>query len=276
MNFGTPPNLYSAKFGCFDMNGNIGIVGTPVIQLGGDGHTGTLYVVALTKVGDGFAQRLHALDIATGADLPTSPVVISTKDFDPLMQNQRPALLLANDTVYIGYASHCDKEPYHGFLLGYNAKTLQQTAVFNTTPTGMGASIWQSGQAPAADAAGQHLRRQRQRQLGWRDELQRELPETRPSSLKLLDWFTPTDHFDLDAKDTDVNSSGATLIPGTQLVVGGGKSGVLYTLNTSKFRPPRRRTRRPVLPGDRLPLAQHCLLEQRQERQAAVHLGTTG
>jgi len=238
VNFGTPANLYDAKFGCFDMNGNMGIVGTPVI----DRESGILYVVALTKVGGGFIQRLHALDIATGADAANSPVTIAAPDFDALMQNQRPGLLLANGTVYVGYASHCDKEPYHGFLFGYDAKSLRQTAVLNTSPTGMGGSIWQSGQAPAADAAGNIYLVTGNGSWDGKANLSETFMKLDPQ-LNLLDWFTPTDHFDLDAKDTDVNSSGATLVPvripgeppGTPLVVGGGKSGVLYSLDADHF-----------------------------------------
>ena len=64
VNFGTPPNVYDGKYGCTDMNGNMGIIGTPVI----DAQEGTLYVVAATRVGDAFLQRLHALDLATGGD----------------------------------------------------------------------------------------------------------------------------------------------------------------------------------------------------------------
>lgn len=242
VNFGTPANLYSADFGCFDMNGNMGIVGTPVI----DAARGTLYVVALTKVGDGFIQRLHSLDIATGADMQNSPVVIAAPDFDPLMQNQRPALLLANGSVYIGYSSHCDKEPYHGFLFAYNADSLQQTAALNTTPTGSGASIWQSGQAPAADGEGNIYVVSGNGSWDGKSNFSESFLKLGPQ-LKLLDWFTPTDHLKLDAEDNDLNSSGATLIPGaqfvaegkpipvTQFVVGGGKAGVLYTLDTKHF-----------------------------------------
>ena len=113
VNFGTPANVNDWNFGCTDINGNMGIVGTPVINEA----SGTLYVVALTRIKDAFVQRLHALDISTGVDLPGSPVTISAPAFNPLMQNQRPALLLANRQVYIGYSSHCDKGPYHGFLI---------------------------------------------------------------------------------------------------------------------------------------------------------------
>src|ERR1039458_6130984 len=99
VNFGTPANVHSTDFGCLDMNGQMGIVGTPVI----DKERGVLYVVSLTQAGaatgplTGFIQKLHELDLATGADLPDSPVVISAPDFNPLMQNQRPALMLRSE-----------------------------------------------------------------------------------------------------------------------------------------------------------------------------------
>jgi hypothetical protein len=150
VNFGLPANLADGNFGCTDINGNMGIIGTPVIDVG----SGALYVVALTKTAAGFVQRLHALDITTGADLPNSPAIISAEGFNPLFQNQRPALLLLNGVVYVGYASHCDKGSYHGFLIGYDAKSMKRIALFNPSPTGNAASIWQSGQGPAADASG--------------------------------------------------------------------------------------------------------------------------
>jgi len=233
VNFGTPANVHSTNFGCLDINGQMGIIGTPVI----DKERGALYVVALTRAGTasgphtGFIQRLHALDLATGADLPESPVTISAPDFNALMQNQRPALMLANKMVYVGYASHCDKEPYHGFLMAYDAKTLAEVSVLNTSPTGSEASIWQSGQGPAADEKGNvYVVTGNGSWDGVRNFSESFLKLT--PRLKLLDWFTPTNHFLLDERDNDLDSSGATLIPGTHLVLGGGKEGVLYTLDT--------------------------------------------
>jgi hypothetical protein len=227
VNFGTPANLHSTNFGCLDMNGQMGIVGTPVI----DKVRGVLYVVALTQSGAGFTQRLHELDLATGADMPESPVVIKADGFNALMQNQRPALMLANGTVYVGYASHCDKEPYHGYLMAYDATSLAQTAVFNTSPTGSEASIWQSGQGPAADADGNVYVVTGNGSWDGVHNFSESFLKFSPT-LKLLDWFTPTNHQLLDDKDIDLNSSGATLIPDTHLVIGGGKEGVLYTLDT--------------------------------------------
>jgi hypothetical protein len=233
VNFGTPANLHSTDFGCLDINGQMGIIGTPVI----DKTRGVLYVVALTRVGaqsgprTGFIQKLHALDLATGADLPESPVVVSAPDFNALMQNQRPALMLANDMLYVGYASHCDKEPYHGFLMAYDATTLAQVSVLNTSPTGSEASIWQSGQGPAADEEGNVYVVTGNGSWDGVSNFSESFMKLTPG-LKLIDWFTPTNHFALDERDEDLDSSGATLIPGTHLVLGGGKEGVLYTLDT--------------------------------------------
>jgi hypothetical protein len=233
VNFGTPANLHSTDFGCLDINGQMGIMGTPVI----DKTRGVLYVVALTRAGvqngprTGFIQKLHALDLATGADLPESPVVVSAPDFNALMQNQRPALMLANNMVYVGYASHCDREPYHGFLMAYDAKTLAQVSVLNTSPTGSEASIWQSGQGPAADEEGNVYVVTGNGSWDGVGNFSESFLKLTPR-LKLLDWFTPTNHLALDERDEDLDSSGATLIPGTHLVLGGGKEGVLYTLDT--------------------------------------------
>ncbi len=233
VNFGTPANMHSTNFGCLDINGQMGIIGTPVV----DKARGVLYVVALTEAGNktgpltGFTQKLHVLDMATGADMPESPVTIKADGFNALMQNQRPALLLANGMVYVGYASHCDKEPYHGFLIAYDAATLERVSVLNTSPTGSEASIWQSGQGPAADNEGNVYVVTGNGSWDGVSNFSESFLKLTPR-LELLDWFTPTNHFALDKRDQDLDSSGATLIPGTHLVVGGGKQGVLYTLDT--------------------------------------------
>ncbi|HEX5483016.1 MAG TPA: fibronectin type III domain-containing protein, partial [Terriglobia bacterium] len=148
---------------CGDIPTEIGITGTPTI----DQTTGTLYVVAKTKEGTGYVQRLHALDITTGAEKFGGPVVIQASvagtgagssgglvPFDALRENQRPALLLNNGVIYIAFASHGDQPPWHGWVLGYSASTLQQVMVYNATPNGSGAGIWQSGGGLATDASG--------------------------------------------------------------------------------------------------------------------------
>jgi len=226
VNFGAPAGLADGKFGCFDMNGNAGIVGTPVI----DAENHALYVVALTRVGEGYIQRLHALDLSTGADLPASPVVISAEGFDPLKENQRPGLLLSGGVIYVAYSSHCDKKPYHGFVISYDARSLQQLAVFNTSPSGMAASIWQSGQGPAADSEGNIYFITGNGSWDGTQNFSESFIKL-DSQLKLLDWFTPTNHVLLDNKDDDLNASGPMLVPGTNLVMDGGKGGVLYLVD---------------------------------------------
>ena len=229
-NFGTPLSLRDFDFGCLDMNGNMGIVGTPVI----DPTKDVLYVVSETKAGGSFQQRLHALDVSTGADLPNSPMLIEAPGFNPLMQNQRTALMLDHGNVYIGYSSHCDKEPYHGFLLAYNASTLQRVGVLNTSPNGEGASIWQSGQAPAIEPNGDIVFSTGNGSWNGTTQFSESFLRVSPD-MKLLDWFTPTNHLQLDKDDNDLDSSGPTLIPGTHLAVGGGKEGVLYLVNTEQM-----------------------------------------
>jgi regulation of enolase protein 1 (concanavalin A-like superfamily) len=229
--FGAPVPA-AGHFGCTDMTGNMNIAGTPVI----DANTNTLYVVSLSPSGTSFVDHLHALDLSTGAEKFGGPVTITAPEFVALNQNQRPALLLANGNVYIGYSSHCDQGTYHGFLIGYNASTLQQVGVFNSSPntSGKGNSIWHSGTGPAADASGNIYVVTGN---GTWDGITR-FSETffkLSPTLQVIDWFTPHDHANLDSADADVNSGSPLLIPGTHLLVGGGKGAKLYVIDTNNF-----------------------------------------
>src|SRR5581483_10053317 len=140
-----------------DFSGNIGIVGTPVI----DPAAKIMYLVVRTKavvsLTTNFVQRLYALDITTGTNR-LAPVIISGSyggvTFDPQKNNQRTALTLANGNVFMGWSSHCDWGPYHGWVMAYNAATLAQVAVYADTTTGSQGGIWMSGQGPAADSSG--------------------------------------------------------------------------------------------------------------------------
>ena len=158
--------------------------------------------------------------------------MIAAADFDPLMQNQRPALLLANGMVYVGYASHCDKEPYHGFLMAYDAKTPVAGERFEYVTYGSEASIWQSGQGPAADEDGNVFvvtgNGSWDGVHNFSESFLKLTPQLKLHRLVYSELITSH----LDKRDEDLNSSGATLIPGTHLVLGGGKGGVLYTLDT--------------------------------------------
>ncbi len=132
----------------------VGIVSTPVIST--THHT--LYVVAFTKTGTEYRHYLHALDLSTGLEKFNRPTQITAEGFSSKIQNQRAGLLLANDTVYVTFGSYGDCGDFHGWVFGFNAATLEPLPrVFNTTPnpaSGRGGGIWQAGQGPAADAAG--------------------------------------------------------------------------------------------------------------------------
>lgn len=231
-----------------DFSGNIGIVGTPVIDL----VSSTLFLVARTKEnGSNFVQKLHALDIHDGTERPHSPVTISAScpghgvdssnniiTFDPLRQNQRPGLALVKGTVYVGWASHCDWGPYHGWLLGYDAQTLQRTVMYNTTPDGANGGIWMSGQAPSADVEGALYISVGNGSVGSttnpndlinRGESLLKLVRS-GSSLEVRSWFTPFNWQLLNEGDLDFGSSGVLLIPESNLAVVGSKEGKLYVV----------------------------------------------
>ncbi|HZQ96203.1 MAG TPA: pyrrolo-quinoline quinone [Candidatus Sulfotelmatobacter sp.] len=151
---------------CDQVEPEIGVTATPVIDRK-HGPNGTVYLVAMSKSGSSYHQRLHALDLALGTDLPGSPVDIQATypgsgdnsdgtnvNFDPGQYKERPGLLLLNGIVYTTWASHCDIRPYTGWIMGYDASTLAQSSVLNVTPNGNDGAIWMSGGAPAADSAG--------------------------------------------------------------------------------------------------------------------------
>ena len=238
--------------GCGDLVPEIGISGTPVIDTG----SGTLYVVANTKENGVFFQRLHALDIATGAEKFGGPVAIQgtvagTGDgssggqvsFDPLKQNQRPALLLRNGVVYISSASHCDISPYHAWVFGYNASNLQQVAVWNSTPNGGLGGIWQGGGGPAADSAGIYFATGNGTfdvNTGGKDWGDTILKMSAPTggTLRPLSYFTPFNQDVLAADDTDLGSGGVVLLPDLpqgsahqHLLVQCGKEGSVYLVD---------------------------------------------
>ena len=230
VNLGLAGSVEQHHFWCMDIVGDMGIVGTPVI----DPATETLYVVALTFENGGFVQRLHALDVASGAERPHSPVVVAAKAFDPILQNQRPALLLSAGSLYVGYSSHCDAGAYHGFLFRFDPRTLSQLGVLNLSPDGEGASIWQSGQGPAADAHGNIYFITSNGTWDGRRNFADSFVKLAPD-LRVLDWFTPTDYKMLDDRDHDINSSGAMLIPGSGEVMGASKEGFLYLINAGNL-----------------------------------------
>ncbi len=227
--------------------GNVGIESTPVI----DTTTGTIYLVARTKTNGQYFQKLHALSILNGAEKFGGPVVISGSvpgtgvassggmlAFDPLMQNQRSSLALANGQVLLAWASHEDIDPYHGWVMSYDAATLKQTGIFQTTPSGDKGGVWMSGHAPAVDAAGNAYYISGNGDWDGTANFGESMLKFgtgagQASRLNLVDWFTPDNYANLNAGDADLGSSGPILLPGTDLLVGGGKQSVLYVMHTT-------------------------------------------
>jgi hypothetical protein len=236
-----------------DIQPEIGVTGTPVIDLA----SGTLYVVSKSEGPAGsFHQRLHAMDLITGDEKFAGPVNIAASvpgtgdgsvggilNFNRRNQHQRSGLTLVNGTVYIVWASHEDHDPYHGWVIGYDAASLAQVAVFNADPNGSRGGIWMSGGAPAVDAVGSLYLSTGNGTFDGNSVTppNNDFGDTvmkvgTSSSLSLVDWFTPFNQAFLDGQDIDLGSSGVVILPDqtsgpAHLLVTGGKEGKLYLLD---------------------------------------------
>ena len=232
-----------------DFSGNMGIVGTPVI----DSAAQLLYFVSRMTSGSGtYLQQLHSVSILDGSEQNGSPMTISASmngygdgnkagviNFDSQKQNQRQALTLLNGVVYISFSSHCDWGPYHGWVLGYDAKTLQQKIVYNNTPEGYNGGIWESGMGMAADAQGNLYCVTGNGSVGIsndptnltnRGESALKL-SVNGGSLKVSSYFTPYNYPYLENNDLDYGGLGAFLIPNSNLFFTGCKDGNFYILD---------------------------------------------
>jgi hypothetical protein len=266
---GTGEGLSDAH-SCDQVVPEIGITSTPVIDRGAGAH-GVLYVVAMSKdASSTYHQRLHALDLATGAELLNGPVEITatyptaaggTTTFSPGQYEERAALLLLNGVVYTSWTSHCDTAPYFGWIIAYSAGTLARAAVLNVAANsgGVGPSIWMSGGGPAADAAGNIYL------LTANGAFETTMDangfpsahdygnsflkiSTAGGSLSVADYFTMYNEVAESAADQDLGSGGEMLLPDLtdagntvrHLVIGAGKDGNIYVVNRDsmgKFNP---------------------------------------
>jgi hypothetical protein len=253
LSFLTSPNVStvsSADVSCTNILPEIGITGTPVI----DSTTGTIYLVVNTNESGVFVQRLHAIDVVSQAEKFGGPVVISAtlngESFDPLKNNQRSALLLENGHVVIAWGSHCDVQPYHGWLMSYRAgvlptDTLSQEAVFSGSPNGGLSGIWMAGGGVAADASGNlFLATGNGTYDGLTDgdfgDSILKLGAPIGGGFSILDWFTPFNQLTLSNADRDLGSGGVLLLPDLssgsahqQLLTQMGKEGTIYLVDRS-------------------------------------------
>ncbi|MBV9435247.1 MAG: FKBP-type peptidyl-prolyl cis-trans isomerase [Acidobacteria bacterium] len=226
-----------------DFVGNIGIIGTPVIS-----PDQTMYFVTRTVEYGTTTQRLHALDILTGDERPHSPQTIEATvpgkgdgavagevAFNPVTENQRPALAYANGTVYVGWASFCDTRPYHGWMMAYDAKSLAQVSIFNTSPNGNMAGIWMSGAGPTFDSSGNLIVTTGNGTYDGVTEFGESMIKLEPRTLRVRDYFVPSNFNTLNDFDLDFGTQGPTLLPGTGLMVVGGKEGKLYVVDVANM-----------------------------------------
>jgi hypothetical protein len=234
---------------CADITPQVGITSTPVIDI----VSRTIYVVAKTKSpsDNSYHFKIHALDLIAGTEKFGGPTEIAAQvpgtgvdsvggivTFDPLQQFNRPGLLLLNGTVYVAFGSACETSPWHGWILGYSASTLQQVAALNTTPNGSDGGIWGGGQGLLADSANNIYVMTGNGTFDpmtggdYGDSI---LKISTASGLSIVDYFTPTNQADLDATDSDLGSGGPMALPGTDLIVGSGKDGVIRVLDTSNL-----------------------------------------
>ncbi len=235
--------------GCGDLAPDIGITGTPVI----DPATNTLYVVTKSKdpstAPATYHHRLHALDLATGAEKLGSPVEVSaqatgtggggssmTINFDGLLNAQRPALLLTGGHVIIAWGSHCDFGQYHGWVMSYSASSLAQEAVWNSSPNGVLDGIWMSGNGPAADANGNIYVVTGNGTFdaingNFGDAIVKLAPPS-GGTFAVSSYFSPVDQTNLEQFDVDLGSGGLVLLPdlpgGAHLLAQAGKDGRIW------------------------------------------------
>jgi hypothetical protein len=232
----------------------VGITPTPVI----DRKTGTLYVLARTSVDRQYFQFLHALAVTTGAEKFGGPKVIAASirahgdgaengqvRFDPLRENPRASLLLINGVVYLTWASSCDVDPYHGWVMAYDAATLAQKAVLNVTPDGKQGGIWASDTGPAADSGGNIYvptgNGTFDASSAGRDYGDSVLKlKLTNAGIEISDYFTPFDQAKLSDADADLGSSGPLLLPdqpGTHrhLLLQPTKNSTLYVIDRDQM-----------------------------------------
>jgi hypothetical protein len=228
---------------CGDMYPFVGITSTPVIDV----QQSRIYVVSQEgKLGMPYFNKLHVLDLLTGEPVQGSPVTIDASvpgtgsdavggmiKFNQWKHMNRAGLLAMNGVVYIGFASHCDDDPYHGWIFGYDAKTLAQKYVYNLSANPYDkyprAGIWQSGMGLAANQNGIYFDTGNGDTSADGKNLGTSVVRMTPD-LKVADWFTPSNWSQLNGADADL-TGGVVLVPGSNFLISGGKESVIYVID---------------------------------------------
>jgi len=239
-----------------DIYPDIGILGTPVI----DPSTNNIFVVTKTKTNaTTYHQRIHALGMATGAEASGGPVDItatnvtstgnceggSTMVFDPLWENQRPGLAIANGVVYVAWASHGDTAVWHGWVVGFNTSNLNISSVWNDTliavsgEIGCRGGIWMSGGAPAVDKDNNLYVLTGNGAFDGVGSFGDSFVKLTTPVLNVSDYFTPFNENTMQSTDADLGSSGTSVLfdqtAGPSLMIGGSKNGVIYVVDRANM-----------------------------------------
>jgi hypothetical protein len=253
----------SDDHGCDQTTPTIGITATPVIDRT-RGPNGAMYVVGMSKdSGGAYHQRIHAIDIATGAELFGGPTEITGSypgtgsgsvngvvPFTPGQYIERASLLLMNGVVYTAWSSHCDALPYTGWVIGYSADTLKQTGIVNVTPNGQMGGIWMGGAGLASDGTsiyfldgnGTFDPTTNAQEMPNKNDFGNGFLKVTPTptlALQVSDYFEPSDTIAESNADLDLGSGGVLVLPDVtdingnvqHLAIGGGKTRVLYVVN---------------------------------------------
>lgn len=260
----TPNNDFGNRYGAYhDLVPEMGITGTPVI----DPVSGTLYCDVFTHEGAGYYHRIHALNLTNGTERPYSPQLVNPTvrgngvdsvggvvAFNAAQQLQRPALTLAGGMLFVAYGSYADTDPYHGWVVGFNATNLLLLTnyVFNTTPNATAAAfganaaegaLWMGGNGLSVDAnTNLYLETangsfsQNTNGGDYGDSFLR--LATTSNKLSVADYFTPYNQATLQANDEDLGSGGPLLLPDSvgsashpHLIIGAGKEGKLHLVD---------------------------------------------
>jgi hypothetical protein len=243
-----------------DITPEVGITGTPVI----DPTTDTLYVVGAFQQNSGsvtYSQRMYALNLSNGSNV-VAPVTIAatvpgtgygnvsgTQTFSAFWENQRPALTLSNGEVYVGWSSHGDNNPWHGWIIGFNAKTLNEDYIYCDTANGDAGGIWMSGGGLAVDSSGNLYfttgNGTFDANTGGSDysmAIEKLTPTTTATGMALVvsDYFSPAGEAALSNSDLDYGCSSVIILP-TQTgaypneVVTESKWGTMYLNNENSL-----------------------------------------
>lgn len=247
--------------GCSQVTPEIGITSTPVIDRS-RGPNGVVYVVAMSKNGSTYFQRLHALDAALGTEMFGGPVDVQASypgtgagsaggvvPFDARQYEERAGLLEVSGQIVTVWTSHCDIDPYTGWVIGFDAATLARTGVVNLTPNGSRGGMWMAGAGPAADAAGNVY------VLDGNGTFDTTLTGAgfpvagdfgnafvklaTAGGLSVADYFATFDTVAASNADADLGSGGAMVFPDLvdgsgvtrHLAVGAGKDGHIYVVD---------------------------------------------